>query len=111
MLTSRSETGKNLISVIMANKREIKKDIDYLTFEVISDCFTFGALHPESHEEEISGIISDAVILRNDLMGRVNSNIKGENPKAVRAHFNMIKKDLFTGIDKLFKRLSSLAGN
>lgn len=95
----------------MANKREIKKDIDSLTFEVISDCFTFGALHPGSHEDEITSIISDAVILRNDLMDRVNHCVKTEDPKAVKAHFNMIKKDLFTGIDRLFKRLSVLSEN
>ncbi|NSW94431.1 MAG: hypothetical protein HPY62_06965 [Bacteroidales bacterium] len=94
----------------MANKRKIKKDIDCLTFEVISDCFAWGAMHPDSHEEEVTEIIADAVILRNDLFDRVNNFAKGENPKDVKAHFRLIKKDLFTGTDKLFKRLSALSG-
>lgn len=95
----------------MANKRKIKKDIDCLTFEVISDCFAWGALHPDSHEEEVTAIIADAVILRNNLFDRVNNFVSAKNPKDVKAHFSLIKKDLFTGIDELFKRLSALSGN
>ena len=32
----------------MASVRELKKDIDYLVYEVISDCFVFSGLHPDN---------------------------------------------------------------
>lgn len=94
----------------MPSIRKLKKSIDCLIFEVISDCFTFGTLHPEDKAEEVSGIITDAVSLRNNLIKRVNNPVKNEDPKSVRSHFQLVEKDLFTGTDKLCGRLSELHG-
>ena len=90
--------------------RRLKKDIDCLLFEVISDCFAFGSVHPEEKSEEVSGIISDAVDLRNDLIKRVNNPEVTDDPKSVRKHYNKIQRDLFVESDKLFGRLSDLHG-
>lgn len=93
----------------MASIRELKKDIDFLIFEVISDCFVYAGLHPGKKTDEVSGIVNSAVSLRNDLIMRVNSpEGKGES-KAVRAHFKKINKDLMEGVDKLFDQLSLLS--
>jgi len=94
----------------MPSIRRLKKDIDLLVFEVISDCFTFGTLHPDNQAEEVSGIIADAVALRNDLIHRVNNPEGNEDPKALRSHYRLIEKDLFVETDKLCSRLSSLHG-
>ena len=94
----------------MPSIRKLKKNIDYLIFEVISDSFTFGTLHPDSKEEEVSGIIADAVMLRNDLIRRVNNPEKTDDPKSLRSHFQSVEKDLFIGTDKLCGRLSALHG-
>lgn len=94
----------------MPSIRKLKKDIDYLVFEVISDCFTFGTLHPDDKEEEVSGIIADAVVLRNDLIRRVNNPEKTDDPKSLRSHFKLVEKDLFIGTDHLCGRLSALHG-
>ncbi len=93
----------------MASVRRLKKDIDYLIFEVISDSFTFGSVHPDEKEEDITGILADAVALREDLFRRVNNPPEPDDPKAVRVHFNAVKKDLFVGVDRLCMRLSALA--
>jgi hypothetical protein len=92
----------------MASIRELKKDIDYLTFEVISDCFTYSGVHPDNQSDELSAIISDAVNFRNDLIARVNNPDGKENPKIVKAYYKTVEKDLLIGVDKLFDRLSSL---
>jgi hypothetical protein len=86
----------------MASIRELKKDIDYLTFEVISDCFVYSGVHPDNQSDELSAIISDAVNFRNDLIARVNNPDGKDNPK-------IVEKDLLIGVDKLFDRLSSLS--
>ena len=93
----------------MPSVRRLKKDINSLIFEVISDCFTFGTLHPDDKADEVSGIISDAVGLRNDLIRRINNPDAGEDPKALKKHFREIEKDLFTGVDKLCRNLSALS--
>ena len=92
----------------MASVRDLKKDIDYLIYEVISDCFVFSNLHPDIKSDELSAIISDAVDFRNDLIARVNNPDGKDNPKIVKAFYKSVEKDLLTGVDKLFSRLSEL---
>jgi len=93
----------------MASVRELKKDIDYLVYEVLSDCFAFSGMHPDDRTEELAAIISDAVELRNDLIARVNNPDGKDNPKIVKAYYKSVEKDLLQGVDKLFTRLSSLS--
>lgn len=93
----------------MASVRVLKKDIDYLVFEVISDCFTYSGLHPDNKTDEVSAIISDAVNFRNDLIARVNNPDGKDNPKILKAYYKSVEKDLFSGVDKFFNRLSSLS--
>jgi hypothetical protein len=92
----------------MASVRELKKDIDYLVYEVISDCFVFSGLHPDIKSDEVSAIISDAVDFRNDLIARVNNPDEKDNPKIVKAYYKSVEKDLLTGVDNLFSRLSAM---
>lgn len=89
----------------MASIRNLKKDIDYLVFEVVSDCFTYAGVHPGKHTDELSDIVEEAVELRNDLIARVN-NPKEKTPVVIKANLLSVRKDLFEGVDKLFGRLS-----
>ena len=93
----------------MASLRNLKKDIDYLVFEVLSDCFIFSSMHPDNKTDELSAIISDAVAFRNDLIARVNNPDGKDNPKILKSYYKTVEKDLITGVDKLFDRLSSLS--
>jgi hypothetical protein len=93
----------------MASVRDLKKDIDYLIYEVISDCFVYQGIHPDKKSDEISAIIDDAVSLRNDLIARVNNPDGKDNPKIVKVYYQSVKKDLSDGVDKLFTRLSALS--
>jgi len=93
----------------MANKRELKKEIDYLIFEVISDCFAYKEVMPDNNTDKIAEIISDAVGLRNDLIARVNNPDGKDNPRIVKTYYQTVRKDLLNGVDKFFTRLSKLA--
>ena len=93
----------------MASIRELKKDIDYLVFEVVSDCLVYSNLHPENESDEISALISDAVEFRNDLIARVNNPDGKDNPKIVKSYYKTVEKDLIAGVDKMFERLSNLS--
>jgi hypothetical protein len=93
----------------MANIRSLKKQIDSQIYSVISDCFTFSTLYPEDKPEEVSGIISDAVNLRNELINRVNNTVKETDPKGIKVHYQMVNRELDAGVDKLCERLSSVS--
>jgi len=93
----------------MGSIRKLKKEIDSRVYEVISDCFTFSELNPDTKSDEVSGIISDAVNFRNDLMHRVNNPDREADPKGLKAHYQLVNSDLVNGVDKLFNRLSSVS--
>ena len=88
----------------MASIRRIKKDIDFLIEEVISDCCTFMYLYPDKKREEAIQIIVDAVELRNKLFAEVNN--PQDNPK--RAYYKAVNKELLEGVDALFQKISEL---
>jgi hypothetical protein len=93
----------------MGSIRKLKKEIDSKVYEIVSDCMTFSELHPDIKPDEISGIISDSVNFRNDLVHRVNNPDRELDPRGIKAHYHLINKDLEAGSDKLFERLSSVS--
>jgi hypothetical protein len=93
----------------MASVRQLKKDIDNQVFEVIADCLLYLGLNPKANSDDITGIIEDAVSLRNDLILRTNNPVDKTDPKNLRKHFKEIESDLNAGIDKLCVTLSSLS--
>jgi Zn-finger protein len=93
----------------MANKREIKKDVDYLVGEVISDCYTYLMIHGEKNRDKVIDIIGSIVEKRNDLIGRVNNHDKSFDSKQIKAHYKAINVDLLAAIDDSFSKLSKLS--
>jgi hypothetical protein len=87
----------------MASIRGIKKDVDYLINEVLSDCYMFMYLFPDRQHEAAIAIIQDTVELRNNLIDRTRK-VEGKT----RAHFRVIFEDLLKGVDDLFRRISEL---
>ncbi|MGL4908356.1 MAG: hypothetical protein ACRC9X_03480 [Bacteroidales bacterium] len=89
----------------MANLRSIKKDIEFLIDEIITDCYLFSSFHQGKKEEEVSALLLETVNLRNQLFERINSAPKEKS----KQHFQTIRKDLLEGADKLFKQVSELS--
>ena len=95
----------------MANIRDIKKDINYLTGEVVSDCFLFLHLHTGKKDDEIMSILNDVIALRNDLITRVNNVPAVGDKKQNKAHFNTISSELLIKVDEHLQKLSKIAAS
>ena len=95
----------------MASKRDIKKDINYLTAEVISDCFMYMHIHEGKHENEIMMIVNAVVDLRNNLIDKTNKLPKGVTGKQVKIHYRTIYNELLAGMDAQLQKLSKLASS
>jgi len=91
----------------MASRRKLKKDIDFLTFEVISDCYNYIYLHP-GNEEKVMEIIKETVANRNNLIARTNHPDGKDNAKMVKAHYKAVFTDLINNTDSSFTKLSEL---
>lgn len=102
------------------NLRVIKKDIEFLMNDFVSDCLLYNDFSEGKKEEEVVALIKEGLALSESLGARVNfpkkvvTNARGaekfvrKEGKEVKAHYKEIQKDLFEGYDKLFEKLSAL---
>ncbi|HKK68394.1 MAG TPA: hypothetical protein VJ946_09280 [Bacteroidales bacterium] len=92
----------------MASVRDIKKDINYLTYEVLSDCMIYKHMHSED-AEKTDEIMKDMIEKREELITRVNEAKKLGDRKKTREAFNAIMNDGMKAADESFGKLSKLA--
>ncbi|RLD62018.1 MAG: hypothetical protein DRJ01_06850 [Bacteroidetes bacterium] len=92
----------------MAKRRNLKKDINYLSYDIISECFTYNYFFPEKNEDKIKEIITETVKMRNEFIKRVNHIDGKDNRKLTKQHFQKLYKDLFAKADNLVKDLNDL---
>lgn len=78
----------------MASRRALKRSINQLTFELVSECYTYKLFHPEKTHEKTNQAMQNIVQLRNSLVKKVNNPIDKVNPKNNKAHYNGIVKEL-----------------
>ncbi len=90
----------------MANKRNLKKDINYLTSEILSECYAHLYLYPEKNEDKIMDIISKAVNSRNDFIAKIN-NPKLED-KSAKKYFNGLIEEIITNSNNLIDEIQKL---
>ena len=77
----------------MSSIKELKDDINYLTYDLINECFAFKIYHPEKNKA-VDKTISEIIRLRNDLINRANNPEDRKDSKKLKSHFNKIKADL-----------------
>ena len=94
----------------MASVRGLKKDIDYLVEELLADCYLTMYFNQCGQEksDKVVNVMRQAVDLRNDLFQRANNPVEKNNRSLVKKHYAQVRRDMFTGIDKLFLELSGL---
>ena len=77
----------------MASTKELKDDINSITYDLINECFTYKTYHPEKNGET-DKVIRNIIKLRNELIHRVNNPADKDDSKKLKAFFNKIKVDL-----------------
>ena len=77
----------------MASIKELKDEINYLTYDLINECFTFKILHP-GKDGAVDNVIRDIIKLRNELISRTNHPEDKNDPKKLKAHYRKIHEDL-----------------
>ncbi len=92
----------------MANKRNIKKDINSVLGNVLEECYSEILNNPGKKEDEINKIIDDAVDLADDLISRVNNadKIAGKERKP---HFTKISEELEEKAIGFIEKLNKLS--
>lgn len=91
----------------MASKKNLKKDIDYLITDVILDCYACMEEHPEKDFSAYEEIINEIIVLKVDLLERINQFDRTVHGRS-RSYFHEIKKDLIKSILETRDRLVKL---
>jgi len=63
----------------MASIKDLKNDINYITYDLINECFTYKSYHPEK-VTEVDKVIREVIKLRNELIARINHPENKEDP-------------------------------
>lgn len=92
----------------MASVRQLKKDIEALTTQVVSYCFEYMEVYRQADREPVVGILKSAIETRNHLIARANHPDGKDNPKLVKAHYKAIVNDLLAKTDEHFDQLRDL---
>jgi hypothetical protein len=84
----------------MASKRILKKSINNLTYDLVSECFTYRHFHPEQNAG-INEIIQDVVKTRNELISKINKAPKDKSENA--SYFKGVASDMRAMVNQLDK--------
>ncbi len=92
----------------MANVRETKKDINYLTYEVMADCMIHQ--HVNNDDSKASDkIMENMMKKREELISRINKAKQLDDKKEKKKAFRDIEDELITSVDDSFREISKLA--
>ncbi|MEG1794503.1 MAG: hypothetical protein RSF94_07020 [Rikenellaceae bacterium] len=92
----------------MGSIKNLKKDINYLTEAVCSDCYTCSFIQSNVDTDKIAEIISNALTFRQELIYKINNPENKEDKKAVAKHYKALKAEAMEKFDSLFESLSKL---
>ena len=88
----------------MANKRDLKKDINYVLGDIIEAVYVWELTNPEKETKKSEAIIDEAIVVFDELIEKVNDR-KAENKKA---HFKAINQELETKGRALIDKINKL---
>lgn len=88
----------------MANKRDLKKDINYVLGDIIEAVYVWEYSNPSKDMKKSEAVIDEAIATFDDLIEKVNDR-KVENKKA---HFKSINQELETKGRALIEKINKL---
>jgi len=90
----------------MASIRVLKKDINCLTEELISECFVYQHFHPEITDAKVFEILESLTAKRNEMVELINNSAKVSDAKEKKLHLRKVQTampGLLEVMDKLKK--------
>jgi hypothetical protein len=78
----------------MASRRILKRNINSLTYELISECFSYKYFHPKSKHTKTDAAMENLLKTRNDLINKINNPANKEDYKKNRAFYREVVKEM-----------------
>lgn len=88
----------------MANKRDIKKDINYVLGDIIGLVYEWELENPSKDTKNSQAIVDETIDVFDDLIAKVNDR----SPENMKAHFKSIQKELEDKGNALIEKINKL---
>ena len=88
----------------MANKRDLKKDINYVLGDIIEAVYIWELANAEKPTKESEAIIDEAIVTFDELIARVNDRSVDDK----KSHFKAINNDLESKGKSLIDKINKL---
>lgn len=92
----------------MASRRNFKKDINFLTNEILMRGMIHLNFFEGNKSEKVYGLMNEAALSRNNYITRVNENLRGKSAKEIKSYYKSIYDDLLTSTHKLLGEMDQL---
>ena len=91
----------------MASIRQLKKEIEFLSSQMIGDCIDFVQTF-NGKEMEAMAVIDEVVELHNSTVDKINNPDGKDNPKLVKEFYKQLKISYVEGVNDAYKKLENL---
>ncbi|MCF0207430.1 MAG: hypothetical protein HUK15_08380 [Bacteroidales bacterium] len=106
----------------MASRKVLKRDIDFLTSELLSDCVLYIDLYPNQETEPVSEIINSVLLKKQEIFAKINQPTpqvkakvlnenrakKLENRKEVKNNYKQVIAEMLAAVNEGYEKLSKL---
>jgi len=92
----------------MASVRELKKDINFLASELITEAYVKQLVKEDVDNDKIAEVMVKAIEFRNGLVARANHPDGKDNPKMVKAFYQKLRKDMMEQFLSISKDTNAL---
>ncbi len=92
----------------MANRRELKRNINGLLGDVIEECYNSLLNNEGKNEAQVEAIVDECVDLADELIEKVNSAKKLQNSAERKKLFSDVKEKLGDKVIELIEKLNNL---
>jgi hypothetical protein len=92
----------------MATVRRLKKEIEFMSSQLIGDCIDFLETFEDKKDTTLLSVIEEAVLLNNTMLDRACHPDGKDNPKLVKQHYRLLKTDFIKGLDQAYAKLEGL---
>lgn len=92
----------------MANRRELKRNINGLLGDVIEECYESLLNNESKNEEQVEALVDECVDLADDLIAKVNSAKKLKSRAETKKLFSEVKETLGDNVMNLIEKLNAL---
>ncbi len=78
----------------MAKIRNLKKNVNLLTFELVSECLAFKHFHKDKKHDKTQKAMENIVSKRNELINKINHPTEKADYKKNKAFYNEVIKEM-----------------